>query len=118
MEGQLYSSVCDLVEEASEKFGDGYVLNDTQFIKLEPICNTIEELADEFDYDFIDIDADDVMKRFVIGIECNEIVVEDGRTHKIFDLFGMVDAFCFSKANSGMLRVDFFIENLWGREIV
>lgn len=110
-----YDIVTEVIEKASSRLGDSYVLGDEQLDGLEKICEIIDNMVFEFECEGVNAEVDEETTRLTISVECAEIVIsEPGRTHELFTLIGMCDSFCFSKAVENVLRVDFHIDNIWG----
>lgn len=39
-----YALATDMIDEAKERFGERYVVNDTRYVDLNEICDVIDEL--------------------------------------------------------------------------
>lgn len=107
----------DVFEEASEKFKGLYVINVKKKEKLEEICDLVDEVFqifdDEFGCDALTVDVDETTKELIFNIVCDEIILQHGRTHKFFELVGLVDAIRFSKAKPSSLRIEVVVSELW-----
>lgn len=111
-----YNEVTSIIFDASKQFGRDYVLQEGKFGRLRDICVIIDELAQELDAEALDVSIDEYSRRLSISIECEEMVLEYGRTSDFFKLIKMVDSFSFSKAGDDLMRVDFNIERMWERD--
>lgn len=107
----------DVIDEASEKFGDSYFLNEEKYERLDEICELVDEIVmgigDEFGCDAVTVDVDPTTKELIFNIVCDEIILQHGRTHKFFALMELVDSVRFSKAKSESLRIEIGISGLW-----
>ncbi len=107
----------DLIDKASDRFGDSYFLNEEKNEKLEKICVLVDEVFqtfdDEFGCDALTVDVDETTKDLIFNIVCDEIILQHGRTHKFFELAGLVDAIRFSKARPDSLRIEAVVSGLW-----
>lgn len=111
-----YDSVTEMVSEASHKFGEYYILQEEKFNRLRGICEIVDELVPEIDAESLDVTVDEASKRLTIGIECQEMVLEYGRTSDFFKLIKMVDSFSFYKVKKDLMRVDFNLDGMWERD--
>ena len=111
-----YSEVAGIITEASQHFGDSYLLQEEKFTRMRDICAIIDKLVPDLDAESLDVSIDETSKRLNIGFECDEMVLEHGRTSDFFKLIKMVDSFSFSKVKEDVMRVDFNIEGMWGRD--
>lgn len=107
----------DVIDEASEKFGDSYFLNEEKYGRLDEICGLVDEVVqcidDEFGCDAVTVDVDPTTKELIFNIVCDEIILQYGRTHRFFTLMGLVDSVRFSKAKPDSLRIEIGISGLW-----
>lgn len=107
----------DVIEEASDKFGDLYFLNEEKKDKLEEICGLVDDVFqmfdDEFGCDSLTVDVDTTTKELIFNIVCAEIILQHGRTHKFFELAGLVDAIRFSRATPGSIRIEVVVSGVW-----
>lgn len=108
-----YDIVDEMVSEATEKFGERYVLNQTKYDLLDEACGIIDLLVDEFGVECVEVEVDDIIMRLTIAIECGDIVLQDGRKHDFFKLTSMLDSFSFSRTEKGELRMEFRLDNMW-----
>ena len=74
----------DVIDEATEKFGDAYFLNDEKYKGLDEICGLVDEVVQGIDDEF-----------------------------GFFALMGLVDSVRFSKAKPDSLRIEIGISGLW-----
>lgn len=107
----------DLIDEASDKFGTKYFINEEKYKRVGEICGLIDELAqeinDEFGCNAVTVDVDTTTKELFFNIVCDEIILKHGRTHKFFTLAGLVDSICFSKAKPDNLQIKIGVSHLW-----
>ena len=107
----------DVIDEATEKFGDAYFLNDEKYKGLDEICGLVDEVVqgidDEFGCDSVTVDVDPTTKELIFNIVCDEIILQHGRTHRFFALMGLVDSVRFSKAKPDSVRIEIGISGLW-----
>ena len=110
-------STFDVIDEASEKFGDSYFLNEEKYGCLDEICGlvdeVVQEIGDEFGCDAVTVDVDPTTKELIFNIVCDEIILQHGRTHKFFTLMELVDSVRFSKAKPDSLRIEIGMSGLW-----
>lgn len=107
----------EVIDEASEKFGDSYFINEEKHERLDKICDLVDEVVqifdDEFGCDSVTVDVDPATKELIFNIVCDEIILQHGRTHKFFELAELVDSICFSKAKPDSLRIEIGVSRLW-----
>lgn len=105
----------EMVEAASEKFGNSYFLNEEKYDRLDEICSLVDELVcdEDFGCSSVTVDVDTTTKELIFNIVCDEIILQHGRTHKFFVLAGLVDLIRFSKAKPDHLRIEIGVSGLW-----
>mgnify|MGYP001047509391 CR=1 FL=1 len=107
----------DVIDEASEKFGELYFINEEKYAQLEEICGLVDEVVqifdDEFGCDAVTVDVDPTTKELIFNIVCNEVILQHGRAHKFFALAQLVDSIHFSKAKPDSLRIEIGVSKLW-----
>lgn len=104
----------EVIDEASDEFGDSYFLNEEKYGKLDEICGLVDELVqdDDFCCGALTVDVDTTSKVLIFNFVCDEIILRHGRSHKFFTLAGLVDTIKFSKAKPSSLRIEVGI-SLW-----
>lgn len=110
-----YDSVNEIVDEATNQFGKNYVLNEEKHGKLQEVCAAIDSFVEEIDCDFVDVTVDFNIKRLVIDIGCDDMVLHGGRNNQFFSLIQMLDSFSFSKTKNGALCIALNVDNMWER---
>lgn len=109
----------EVVDEATEKFGDSYFLNEEKYDHLDQICDLVDEIVpefiDEFGCNAVTVSVDTTTKELIFDIVCDEIILQHGSTHKFFTLMGLVDSVRFSKAEPDRLRIEIGVSGLWIR---
>ena len=108
-----YDSAIELVNEASQKFGNEVFLNKAKFESLKPICEAVDNLVKRIDCKLVDVSVDETTKQFIIDIVCDEVIFEHGRSDEFFKLIQMLSSFYFSKAGEDCLRISLNIDNMW-----
>lgn len=105
----------EVIDEASEEFGDSYFLNEEKYGKIEEICGLVDELMcnEDFGCNALTVDVDTTTKDLIFNIVCDDIVLQHGRSHKFFTLAGLVDRIKFSKAKPSSLRIEIGVCGLW-----
>lgn len=110
---RCYDSMIELVEEASEKFGEGSILNETKFDSLKYVCNAIDRFIEEFECESYEVSVDETEKRFTIEVVTDEVVFEYGRSNEFFSLIQFLSSFSFSKKGADCIRIVMNIDNMW-----
>lgn len=107
----------EAIEEASDKFGDSYFLNEEKYHSLDEICDLIDELMcdEELDCHALTVGVDTTTKELIFTMVYDEIILQHGRTHKFFTLAKLVDAIRFSKAKPDGLCIELGVSGLWLR---
>lgn len=108
-----YNSAVELIEEASQEFGDGFMLNKSKFDSLKYVCEMIDNLVEEVDCESVDVSVNEVKKQFTIEVVCDEIIFEHGRSHEFFKTIQMLSSFSFSKKGKEFIRITLNIDNMW-----
>lgn len=105
----------EVIDEASDEFGDSYFINEEKYGGLDEICVLVDELVQDEDFGCksLTIDVDTTTKELIFNIVCDEIVLQHGRTHKFFTLAGLVDSIKFLKAKPSSLRIEVGVSGLW-----
>lgn len=107
----------EVIDEASEKFGDLYFINEAKYEQLDEICGLVDDVFqmfdDEFGCDALTVDVDPTTKELIFNIVCEEIILQHGRTHPFFSLAKLVDSIRFSKAKPDSLRIEIGVSGLW-----
>lgn len=104
----------EVIDEASDEFGESYFLNEEKYGKLDEICELVDGLVrdEDFGCNSLTVDVDTTRKKLIFNIVCDEIILQHGRTHKFFTLAGLVDTIKFSKAKPSSLRIEIGV-GLW-----
>lgn len=112
-----YEDVAKIIDSATKRFGNKYKLNTEKMETVENICTILDRLAVTFDGTCINIDVDEFKKDLILGLECDDIVIENRQSctewGDFLDLIKIVDSFRFRKNEQDMLRTEFIIESLW-----
>lgn len=112
----------EAVNEATEKFGDSYFLNEERYGYLDRICELVDgivpELIEEFGCSAVTVSVDTTTKELIFDIVCDEVIFQHGSVHKFFTLMGLVDTVRFSKAEPDRLRIEIGVSGLWVRGTV
>lgn len=105
----------EVIDEASDEFGDSYFINEEKYGGLDEICGLVDELVQDEDFgcNSLTVDVDTTTKELIFNIVCDEIVLQHGRTHKFFTLAGLVDSIKFLKAKPSSLRIEVGVSGLW-----
>ena len=108
-----YSSVSKVVNQATEKFGAGFVYDELKNKRLQTACAAIDKMTDEEECRLSLVMVDDE-KRITIFLECDfELVLQDGRNHPFFSLVKKFDAFSFSQPRTDVIQVALHLDGLW-----
>lgn len=105
--------VDELVCESSAEFGPAYVIRDDVREKLGKVCELVDEIVPELECNSLDISVNMDTKQFTIMIVCDDMILENGRTHKFFEIIKMLDSFAFSKCGEESLRIELNIDGIW-----
>lgn len=99
-----------IAEYAVEKKFD-----EEKYKNLEEACEIMQEILDDFGTISIDIDPEAADDSVTIGFECDEIIVENGRSHQFFTLVGLFDSIRFMKSEEepDMLRTELIMRPVW-----
>lgn len=108
-----YDSVVEVVDAASEQFGDAHPLNIDRFAMLEDICSSVDKVVDEIECSQIDVSVGAVNRVLTISFVCDDLELQHGREHEFFSLIQMLDSFSFSKATNDGLWVALNVDGLW-----
>ncbi len=107
----------DVIEEATEKFGDKYFLNEMKYENLGEICDLVDEVVQIFDDEFgcgeVSVDVDTTTKELIFNIVCDQIILQHGRAHTFFKLAELADSVRFSKAKPDSIRIELIVSGLW-----
>lgn len=105
------------VNELLSDLGASRVMDKERYETLPEICDLVDEIVKIIEEDGV---CEEVLVSgnaeeniLVFSIFCDEIVMQRGSTHPIFKLVQMIDSIKFSKARDDVLRIDFYITDLW-----
>ena len=107
-----YDIVEMVIDEATEQFGDRWVVSKTKTDNLKTDCALIDRLVSEFDCESAEAEVDDETMKIKVSIVCPDMVLEYGRTHPFFTLIQHTESFNFSAVEES-LKVDFVFTGLW-----
>jgi hypothetical protein len=110
---RCYDSMIELVEEASDKFGEGAMLNESKFDSLKYICKVTDRFIEEFECESYEVSVDEIKKRFTIELVCAEVIFENGRSNEFFSLIQLLSSFSFSKKGTDCICIVMNIDNMW-----
>ena len=103
------------IDHTIAEYALGKNFDKEKYKKLEEACDIMQEILDEFGAISVDVDPDAAENSVIIGFECDEIVVEDGRSHPFFKLVALFDAIRFMKSEDepDMLRTELIMQPVW-----
>lgn len=111
----------DVIDEASEQFGNSYHLNMEKYEKLDEICDMVDQfvqiVVDGFGCETMTVDVDPKTKELIFNIVCDHIILRHGRNNTFFELAELVDSIRFSKAKPDHLRIKIGVSGLWWRGV-
>lgn len=89
--------------------------DEDKYKKLEQACEIMQNILDGFGTVSVDVDPEAADNSVVIGFECDEIIVEDGRSHAFFKMVGLFDSIRFMKSEEDpdMLRTELIMKPVW-----
>lgn len=108
-----YSSAVELIEEASQEFGDKVSLNAAKFDSLKLVCEEVDNLVKEIDCESVDVSVNEATKQLTIEVVCDEVIFEHDRSNGFFKLIQMLSSFSFSKKGRSYIRIALNIDNMW-----
>ena len=112
----MFVSTYDIVEmvidEATEQFGNRWVIPKAKKKNLKTDCDLIDRLVSEFDCESAEADIDDETLKLKVSVVCPDMVLEYGRIHPFFTLIQHAESFSFSAVEDS-LKVDFVFAGLW-----
>ena len=109
---KVYDIVEMVIDEATEQFGNRWVVPKKNRVSLQADCTLIDRLVSEFNCESAEADIDDETLKIKVSIVCPDIVLEYGRTHPFFTLIQHTESFGFSAVEDS-IRVDFVFAGLW-----
>lgn len=107
-----YDIVEMVIDEATEQFGNRWVIPKAKKKNLKTDCDLIDRLVSEFDCESAEADIDDETLKLKVSVVCPDMVLEYGRTHPFFTLIQHAESFSFSAVEDS-LKVDFVFAGLW-----
>lgn len=112
-----YNSAIELIEEASQEFGNRFTLNKPKYNLLKDVCEAVDNLVIENDCEIVDVSVDEAKKRFIIEVVCGDVVFYNGAGDGFSKLIRMLDSFSFSKRGRDSLCIAMNIDNMWKQVI-
>lgn len=109
---RTYDIVEMVIDEATEQFGNRWVIPNAKKNTLKTDCELIDQLVSDFDCESAEADIDDETLKLKVSVVCPDMVLEYGRTHPFFTLIQHAESFSFSTIEDS-LKVDFVFAGLW-----
>lgn len=110
---KCFDVVSMVVEEANERFGSLWKVDESKQDILCQYCDAIDEIADEFDGESYDVEVDEITMSIKIILECGDMLIKD-KNHVIYKLFDRSIRFGFSVSEEEhMLCVMFEFPSIW-----
>lgn len=105
-------TACKLVEQFKSTCKD-FSVNTEAYHKLLCLCELADIVSEEFCGDIIAVQTEPTNKKWSVVLKVDDIVFENGRSHRFFKLIKNADYLSFSKSKDGMLRIEFGVKDLW-----
>lgn len=110
------TTVMALIDDASERFVP-LKIDKEGAENIKRACHMIDAFIEEFSCECFDINIDEETMIIYIGVECDEVIFENGRNHAFFELIRKFDAVRFMKSSEGeFLRIEFIAKGIWRRD--
>jgi len=106
--------VFELVANATEEMGYGVHLIDKRVEDLNKICEYIDVLNDDFEYDQVDVSVDIGKRQVQIDIICFDMIMDNGRSSRFFDIMSLASSFAFTNVNGENIRLSIYVDGVWG----
>lgn len=107
------NAAIELIDEASDKFGDAYFINEEKYESLDEVCSLIDELAQGVDCQEVRVRVDTTTKELIFIVVCDEIIIEHEMKENFAALAGLISSMRFSTPKVDSLRMEFCIYGLW-----
>lgn len=111
---RCFDTAKEIIELAEERFAPRWKLNSERVDILKQYCDTIDEMAAEFDGISYDVEIDEITMNITIALECEEVTIKSSN-HVLYELMKRTVQFGFATSEDGNLLVKFTFPNLWDR---
>ncbi len=101
-----------VIDEATEQFGNRWVVPKAKRGRIKADCAIIDRLVSDFDCESAEAEIDDETMKLTVSVVCPDMVLEYGRTHPFFTLIQHTESFSFSAVEDS-LKVAFVFAGLW-----
>ena len=108
---KCFDVVESVVEVANERFAPIFTLDEHKYDVLKNYCEAIDDLSDEFDGEYFEVDIDEDTMEVKISLECLDITIES-REHVICELAKRSVRMSFSTSGENV-RVSFVFPSIW-----
>lgn len=112
---KTYDIVDMVIDEATEQFGNRFVVTASKRKNLKTDCELIDRLVSEFDCESAEAEIDDETMKLTVSLVCHDMILEYGRTNPFFSVIQHAESFKFS-ASADSLKVDFVFTGIWERK--
>ena len=108
---KCFDVVESVVEVANERFAPIFTLDEHKYDVLKNYCEAIDDLSDEFDGEYFEVDVDEDTMEVKISLECPDMTIES-RDHVFWELAKRSVRMSFSTSGES-LRVSFVFPSIW-----
>ena len=108
---KCFDVVESVVEVANERFAPIFTLDEQKYDVLKNYCEAIDDLSDEFDGEYFEVDVDEDTMEVKISLECPDMTI-GSRDHVFWELAKRVVKVSFS-ASGENVRASFVFPSIW-----
>lgn len=112
MREELRDMVAQMIHDTSAKLGKRFAVASGVDARMYDICDMVGDLMDKVEATNCFVEADSNARVLTIGIVCDDMILQRGRTDDFFELIKHVGAFSFSKEGE-FLAIRFNVYNIW-----
>ena len=101
-----YEAVDVVLGEAVEQFGNKYKVNQEEMERIAADCRIVDAMVEEFNCEALEAEITDDLD-ITVCVECDEMTLENGRSHPFFTLIQHTKWFSFKSIGEDKISVTF-----------
>lgn len=112
MREELRDMVAQMIHDTTKQLGKKFAVVSGADARMEDICDMIGALMDKVEATNCFVEADPNARVLTLGVVCDDMILQRGRSDDFFALIKHVGSFSFSKEGES-LAIRFNIYNIW-----
>lgn len=112
MREELRDLVTQMIHDTTVRLGKKFAITSGADARMADICDMVGDLMDKVEATNCFVEAEPDARVLTIGVVCDDMILQHGRTDDFFELIKHVGSFSFSKEGES-LAIRFNIYNIW-----